>query len=83
MSKRIKTNYPGVFYREATRLGGKGLEKVFYIVFKKDGKVIEESWWLGKIIDVFPEENKVKVHYVGWSAEWDEVVPLNRVLKHP
>jgi integrase len=43
MSKRIKTNYPGVFYREATRLGGKGFEKVFYIVFKKSGKVIEEK----------------------------------------
>jgi integrase len=41
--KRMKTNYPGVFYREAKRLGGKGLEKVYYIVFKKDGKVIEEK----------------------------------------
>ncbi len=41
--KRHKTNYPGVFYREAERLGGKGLEKVFYIVFKKDGKVMEEK----------------------------------------
>ena len=43
MSKRIKTNYPGVFYREAQRIGGKGTEKVFYIVFKKDGKVFEEK----------------------------------------
>jgi integrase len=43
MSKRIKTNYPGVFYREAKRIGGKGLERVYYIVFKKDGKVFEEK----------------------------------------
>lgn len=43
MSKRIKTKYPGVFYREAQRIGGKGLEKVYYIVFKKNGKVIEEK----------------------------------------
>ena len=43
MSKRIKTTYPGVFYREAQRIGGKGTEKVFYIVFKKDGKVFEEK----------------------------------------
>ena len=43
MPKRIKTKYPGVFYREAKRIGGKGSEKVFYIVFKKDGKVIEEK----------------------------------------
>ncbi len=41
--KRHKTTYPGVFYREAVRIGGKGLEKVFYIVFKKDGKVMEEK----------------------------------------
>jgi integrase len=41
--KRAKTKYPGVFYREAKRLGGKGVEKVYYVVFKKDGKVIEEK----------------------------------------
>jgi len=41
--KRQKTSYPGVFYREAERIGGPGLEKVFYIVFKKDGKVLEEK----------------------------------------
>jgi integrase len=41
--KREKTSYPGVFYREAERIGGTGLERVYYIVFKKDGKVIEEK----------------------------------------
>ncbi|MCX5855980.1 MAG: integrase, partial [Deltaproteobacteria bacterium] len=41
--KRIKTEYPGVFYREAIRIGGKGTERVFYIVFKKAGKVCEEK----------------------------------------
>jgi integrase len=41
--KRYKTNYPGVFYREAERIGGKGLERVYYIVFKKGGKVLEEK----------------------------------------
>ncbi len=43
MSKRKKTNYPGVFYREAKRIGGAGDEKVYYIVFKKGGKVFEEK----------------------------------------
>jgi len=43
MSKRIKSNHPGVFYREARRIGGKGTERVYYIVFKKDGKVFEEK----------------------------------------
>jgi integrase len=41
--KRHKTTYPGVFYREAERIGGKGLERVYYIVFKKGGKVFEEK----------------------------------------
>ena len=41
--KRYKTDYPGVFYRETRRIGGKGLERVYYIVFKKDGKAIEEK----------------------------------------
>ena len=41
--RRFKTNYPGVFYREANRIGGPGMEKVYYVVFKKDGKVHEEK----------------------------------------
>jgi integrase len=41
--KRYKTSYPGIFYREADRLGGPGKERVYYIVFKKEGKVYEEK----------------------------------------
>ncbi len=41
MAGRIKTKYPGVFYRDAKRIGGKGIEKVYYVVFKKNGKSIE------------------------------------------
>ena len=41
--KRHKTNYPGVFYRQVDRIGGSGLERVYYIIFKKDGKVFEEK----------------------------------------
>jgi integrase len=43
MTKRFKTQYPGVFYREVERIGGKGKERVYYIIFKKDGKVFEEK----------------------------------------
>ncbi|MDX9788027.1 MAG: site-specific integrase [Desulfobacterales bacterium] len=39
--KRFKTDYPGVFFREAKRVGSKGVDRVYYVVFKKDGKVIE------------------------------------------
>lgn len=41
--KRYKTEYKGVFYRIGERIGGKGEEKIYYIVFKKDGKVYEEK----------------------------------------
>ena len=40
---RSKTKYPGVFYREAQRKGWKGKERVYYVVFKKNGKVHEEK----------------------------------------
>jgi integrase len=41
--QRFKTAYPGVFYREANRIGGRGKEKIFYIVFKKSGTFHEEK----------------------------------------
>ncbi len=40
---RFKTKYPGIFFRERQRPGGTGTEKVFYVVFKRDGKMIEEK----------------------------------------
>ncbi len=43
MANRKKTKYPGIFYREADRIGGKGIEKVYYVVYKKNGKVHEEK----------------------------------------
>jgi integrase len=42
MSKRVKTKYAGVFYRESARAGG-GVERVYYIVFKLDGRTVEEK----------------------------------------
>jgi len=41
--KRYKTEYKGVFYRLGDRIGGKGKEKIYYIVFKSDGKIFEEK----------------------------------------
>jgi len=43
MAGRIKTKYPGVYYRIGARIGGRGTEKIYYIVFKKSGKVHEEK----------------------------------------
>lgn len=43
MGSRFKTRYPGVFYRITKRIGNNGTEKVYYIVFKKNGKLYEEK----------------------------------------
>ncbi len=43
MPKRIRTNYPGVHYRTMRRIGGPGLEKVYYITFYRAGKLHEEK----------------------------------------
>jgi len=40
-AKRHKTDYPGVFYRIAKRKGEAGTEKVYYVRYKEDGKIIE------------------------------------------
>jgi integrase len=42
-TRRHKTKYPGVFWREVERIGGAGTEKMFYIRFKKSGQVFEEK----------------------------------------
>ncbi len=43
MAKRIKTNYPRVYYREENRIGGSGKEKVHYVRFYKDNRPFEEK----------------------------------------
>ncbi|MFH1070290.1 MAG: site-specific integrase [Candidatus Glassbacteria bacterium] len=41
--QRIKTDYVGVYYRLARRPGGRGKEKIYYVVFKLDGVTREEK----------------------------------------
>jgi integrase len=41
--KRKKTNYPGVFYIEGTSPATGKPEKIFYIRYRKSGKMIEEK----------------------------------------
>jgi len=41
--KRYKTKYPGVFYRMVDRIGRSGQERMYYVVFKKNGKLFEEK----------------------------------------
>jgi len=41
--KRHKTAYPGVFYIIGTKFGTNKPEKIFYIRYRKEGKLIEEK----------------------------------------
>ncbi|MBF0508881.1 MAG: site-specific integrase [Deltaproteobacteria bacterium] len=43
MARRFPTKYPGVYYRMSRRLGGPGEERIYYIIYKKDGKTHEEK----------------------------------------
>jgi integrase len=59
--KRYKTEYPGVFYRQAQRIGSKGKEKIYYIVFKKEGIVHEEKVGRQFIDDMSPAKaNRIR-----------------------
>lgn len=40
---RIKTKFPGVFFVLSKSLGSKKQEKVYYILYRKEGKLIEEK----------------------------------------
>jgi integrase len=41
--KRFKTNYPGVYYIESTIGQTSKPEKIYYITYRRDGKLIEEK----------------------------------------
>lgn len=41
--KRFKTNYAGVYYVEGKAVGSNKTERIYYIRYRRDGKVIEEK----------------------------------------
>ena len=41
--KRCRTQYPGVFYIEGTAASGRKTERIYYIRYRKDGKLVEEK----------------------------------------
>lgn len=41
--KRFKTNYPGVFYVEGKAVGRTGIERIYYVRYRRQGKLIEEK----------------------------------------
>lgn len=54
VKKRIKTNYPGVYYIETTAIGSNKPDKVYYIFYRKNGKQIEEKVGRQSIDDMTP-----------------------------
>jgi len=41
--ERFKTTYPGVYYILGAAVGRTGTEKIYYIRYRKDGKLVEEK----------------------------------------
>lgn len=41
--KRFKTKYPGVYYLEGKAVGSNKAERIYYIVYRRSGKLIEEK----------------------------------------
>ena len=41
--ERNKTNYPGVFYIEGSSAASGKSERIYYIMYRKDGRKIEEK----------------------------------------
>jgi integrase len=52
--KRIKTNYPGVYFIESQVTGKKKPERIYYIRYRKDGRIIEEKAGRQYINDMTP-----------------------------
>ncbi len=51
--QRVKTKYPGVYYIEGQTTSRK-IERIFYIMYRKDGKLIEEKAGLQFADDMTP-----------------------------
>jgi hypothetical protein len=40
----------------------------------------QDTWWRASVLEV-QSPDRIKVHYVGWDSQWDEVLPLS-ALQH-
>lgn len=52
--KRVKTKYPGVYYIRGTSPADGKPESIFYIMYRKDGKLIEEKAGRSRTEDMTP-----------------------------
>ncbi|SPD72432.1 hypothetical protein PITCH_A1360001 [uncultured Desulfobacterium sp.] len=58
--KRFKTRYPGVYYIEGKALGSKKMERIYYIIYRKHSKIIEEKVG-GQFKDKMTAENAARI----------------------
>ena len=46
------------------------------------GQTVQVQWgqwrWAGEVLEL-KQDGSAKIHYTGWSDEWDEVVPRSRL----
>jgi integrase len=75
MSKRISTDYPGVFFREVKRIGKRGTDRVYYVVYKKDGKTVEAKAGSQYRDDMTPARANI---YRGNLIEGKDQTPVER-----
>jgi integrase len=59
-TKRIKTKYPGVYYIESTVPGTNKPDKIFYIMYRRNAKLIEEKAGRQSTDDMTPARASAK-----------------------
>jgi integrase len=58
--KRHSTKYPGVYYIEGRAIGSNKMEKIYYIMYRKDGKQVHEKAGRQFADDMTPSKAAVK-----------------------
>ena len=67
--KRVKTDYVGVYYIMGTAIGTGKPEKIYYITYRREGKLIEEkATWPQGDIPVDPGGGVVSTNAIGASG---------------
>ncbi|MCH8173474.1 MAG: hypothetical protein IIA70_09250 [Proteobacteria bacterium] len=79
-TKQVEFHNAGRLHRERLFMAGNQLGKTLAggmeVAMHLTG--IYPDWWKGRVLQLIPDGN-IKIHYEGWGAEWDEVVPRTRL----
>lgn len=80
--KRHRTKYPGVYYIEAKAVGSNKTDLVYYIMYRKDGRLVEEK--AGRKIkdDMTPARaNRIRASRIGGELSNQERREIKRKAK--